>query len=115
MKSFSLAAFEEMSKTLKKNKWLSLVFAHKKLEFWNLIIDANESNGMEFKGSVFQPTNNSSIHYKKNPANVLCSQRIANFQKTHEKSVKEKPDDLKQFILNEIERACMSGGVLQLI
>ena len=62
---------------------------------------------MEFKGSVFQPTNNSSLHYKKNPANVLCSQRIANFQKTNEISIKEKPDDLKQFILNEIERACI--------
>lgn len=100
-------SFEEMSRVLKKEGWLSLVFAHKKLEFWNLIIDSNENNGMEFKGSVFQPTNNSSIHYKKNPANVLCSQRIANFQKTYEKAVREQPDDLKMYILNEIERACI--------
>jgi len=100
-------SFESMSKVLKKEGWLSLVFAHKKLEFWNLIIDSNESNGMEFKGSVFQPTNNSSIHYKKNPTNVLCSQRIANFKKTHNKSNKEKPDDIKQYILNELERACI--------
>ncbi len=98
-----------MSRVLKKDKWLSLVFAHKKLEFWNLIIDANEDNGLEFKGSVYQPTNNSSVHFKKNPANVLCSQRIANFQKTFERSAREKPDDLKDFILNEIERACLEG------
>lgn len=105
-KRFSYS-FEEMSKVLKKDGWLSLVFAHKKLEFWNLIIDANESSGMEFKGSVYQPTNNSSIHYKKNPANVLCSQRIANFQKTYDKAAREKPDDLKKFIIDEMERACI--------
>jgi len=103
------ASFEQMGQVLKKNKWLSLVFAHKKLEFWNVIIDACEERGMEFKGSTFQPTNNSSIHYKKNPSNVLCSQRIANFQKTFKVSPKEKPDDLKDYILNEIERACLEG------
>lgn len=103
------SSFGQMSRILKKNSWLSLVFAHKKLEFWNLIIDANEDNGLEFKGSVYQPTNNSSVHYKKNPTNVLCSQRIANFQKTFERSAREKPDDLKKFILNEIERACLEG------
>jgi DNA modification methylase len=110
-------SFEEMSTVLKKDGWLSLVFAHKKLEFWNLIIDSNESNGMEFKGSVYQPTNNSSIHFKKNPATVLCSQRIANFKKTFEKPVREKPDDLKKFILNEIERACLEqrGASLDII
>jgi hypothetical protein len=110
-------SFESMSLILKKEGWLSLVFAHKKLEFWNLIIDSNENNGMEFKGSVYQPTNNSSLHYKRNPANVLCSQRIANFQKTFDKSVKEKPDDLKQFILNELERACIEnrGAAIDMI
>jgi len=100
-------SFISMSNVLKKDKWLSLVFAHKKLEFWNVIIDSCEENGLEFKGSTFQPTNNSSIHYKKNPANVLCSQRIANFQKTFKTSPKENPDDLKDYIINEIERACL--------
>lgn len=100
-------SFKQMGRALKKNGWLSLVFAHKKLEFWNLIIDSCENNGMEFKGSVFQPTNNSSVHYKKNPANVLCSQRIASFQKTHEKATRQIPDDIREFILNEIDRACI--------
>lgn len=100
-------SFEQMGRTLKKNGWLSLVFAHKKLEFWNLIIDSCEDNGMEFKGSVYQPTNNSSVHYKKNPTNVLCSQRIASFQKTHEKAHRQSPDDIREFILNEIDRACI--------
>jgi len=100
-------SFEQMGKVLKKDGWLSLVFAHKKLEFWNLIIDSCEDNGLEFKGSVFQPTNNSSVHYKKNPAKVLCSQRIASFKKTHEKSIRKQPDDIKSFILTEIERACL--------
>lgn len=111
------SSFEAMSQVLKKGGWLSLVFAHKKLEFWNLIIDSNENNGMEFKGSVYQPTNNSSIHYKKNPANVLCSQRIANFQKTFDKAKREKPDDLKEFILNELERAIIeqNGAAIDLI
>jgi len=106
------ASFEQMSRVLKKNGWLSLVFAHKKLEFWNLIIDANEDNGLEFKGSVYQPTNNSSVHYKKNPANVLCSQRIANFQKTFERSAREKPDDVRKFILNETEKAYIEKGIM---
>lgn len=101
-------SFEAMSRVLKKDGWLSLVFAHKKLEFWNLIIDANDENGMEFKGSVYQPTNNSSVHYKKNPASVLCSQRIANFQKTMKKVKREKPDDLRKDIENELERAINS-------
>ena len=100
-------SFEVMSKVLKKNGWMSLVFAHKKLEFWNTIIDSCESNGLEFIGSIYQPTNNSSIHYKKNPANVLCSQRIANFQKTFKYSKVEKSDDVANYILNEIERSCL--------
>jgi len=106
------ASFEQMSRILKKNSWLSLVFAHKKLEFWNLIIDANEDNGLEFKGSVYQPTNNSSVHYKKNPANVLCSQRIANFQKTFERSAREKSADVRKFILNETEKAYIEKGIM---
>jgi len=110
--SLFAASFEQMGRVLKKNSWLSLVFAHKKLEFWNLIIDANEDNGLEFKGSVYQPTNNSSVHYKKNPANVLCSQRIANFQKTFERSAREKPDDLKKIILNETEKAYIEKGIM---
>ena len=77
---------------------MSLVFAHKKLEFWNVIIDSSEKNGLEFKGSTFQPTNNSSIHYKKNPSNVLCSQRIVNFQKTFKQSKIEKSDNLAFYI-----------------
>lgn len=100
-------SFEQMGRVLKKDGWLSCVFAHKKLEYWNVIIDSCEDNGMEFKGSVYQPTNNSSIHYKKNPANILCSQRIANFQKTLIKPTRHKPDDLEEFILNEMNRACI--------
>lgn len=103
-------SFEEMGKVLKKDKWLSVVFAHKKLEFWNTIIESCEENGMEFKGSTYQPTNNSSIHYKKNPANVLCSQRVANFEKTFNKSIRPKPDDLQKFILNEIDRAILESN-----
>jgi DNA modification methylase len=99
-------SFEEMGRVLKKGKWLSCVFAHKKLEYWNTIIDSCEENGLQFKGSVYQPTNNTSIHWKTNPANVLCSQRIANFQKTFQKTKLKKPDDLRRFIYNEIERAC---------
>ncbi len=105
-------SFKQMSRVLKKDKWLSLVFAHKKLEFWNLIIDANEDNGLEFKGSVYQPTNNSSVHFKKNPANVLCSQRIANFQKTFERSAVKKSDDIKEFILSETEKEYIKKGIL---
>jgi DNA modification methylase len=100
-------SFEEMGKVLKKDAWLNCVFAHKKLEFWNVIIESCEDNGMEFKGSIFQPTNNSSMHYKDNPATVLCSQRVANFEKTFNKSIREKPDNIEKFILNEIERAIL--------
>lgn len=107
----------EMSAVLKKDGWLSVVFAHKKLEFWNMIVDACETNGMELKGSVYQPTNNSSVHYKKNPANVLCSQRIATFRKTFQASRREQPDDLKAFILNEINQACLEerGAAIDVI
>lgn len=79
-------SLKQISKVLKKNAWMSIVFAHKKLEFWNTIIDASENGGLEFKGSTFQPTNNTSVHYKKNRANVLCSQRIASFEKTLKRS-----------------------------
>lgn len=103
-------SLKNISHVIKKDRWLSLVFAHKKLEFWNIIIDACENNGLEFKGSTFQPTNNSSIHYKKNVANVLCSQRIANFQKTFKYAKKETIDDIKIYILNEIERACLEDN-----
>ena len=102
-------SFEEMGKVLKKEGWLSCVFAHKKLEFWNTIVESCEDNGMEFVGSTYQPTNNSSIHYKKNKANVLCSQRIASFKKTFNKSKRKKPDNLQKFILNEMEQAIVEG------
>ena len=58
-------SFEEMGKVLKKDGFLSCVFAHKKLSYWNVIIDSCEDNGMEFKGSTYQPTNNTSIHLRK--------------------------------------------------
>ena len=110
-------SFEQMGKVLKMEKWMSCVFAHKKLEFWNVIIDACEDNGMQFMGSTYQPTNNSSMHYKKNPGNVLCSQRVANFKKTFYKSVRTKPDDLESFILNEMERAILerNGASIDII
>lgn len=103
-------SFHQMSKVLKDDKWLSCVFAHKKLEFWNVIVESCEETGLELKGSVYQPTNNSSIHYKKNKANVLCSQRIVNFRKTNVKSVKQKPDDLKEYIIREMQLACSTNG-----
>ncbi|SFE42370.1 DNA methyltransferase [Thermoflexibacter ruber] len=110
-------SFEEIGKVLKKDGWLSCVFAHKKFEFWNTIVEACENNGMELKGSVYQPQSNGSLNYKKNPANVLCSQRIGNFKKTFVKPVRQKPDDLQKFILNEVERACleMNGATLDMI
>lgn len=110
-------SFEEMGKVLKKDKWLSVVFAHKKLEFWNTIIESCEENGMEFKGSVFQPTNNSSIHWKSNPANVLCSQRVASFFKNFKKSPRKKPDDYKQYVIDEVLNVCQSlhGASLDVI
>ncbi len=110
-------SFVEIGKLLKKDKWLSVVFAHKKLEFWNTIVEGCEDNGMELRGSTYQPQSNGSLNYKKSPANVLCSQRIANFKKTFVKPVREKPDDLQKFILNEIERACleMHGATIDMI
>lgn len=110
-------SFEEMGKVLKKDKWLSVVFAHKKLEFWNTIIESCEENGMEFKGSVFQPTNNSSIHWKSNPANVLCSQRVASFFKNFKKSQRQRPDDYKQYVIDEVLNVCQSlhGASLDVI
>lgn len=110
-------SFEEIGKVLRKDGWLSCVFAHKKFEFWNTIVEACENNGMELKGSVYQPQSNGSLNYKKNPANVLCSQRIGNFKKTFIKPIRQKPDDLQKFILNEVERACleMNGATLDMI
>jgi 16S rRNA G966 N2-methylase RsmD len=75
-------SIDEMYRVLRYDRWLSFVFAHKDPEYWYLVVEAAESAGFEYRGTVSQP--NGHISYKKiqNPHTTLSGELIINFFKS---------------------------------
>lgn len=96
----------EISRVLKPNRWMSLVFSHKEPVLWTNIVEAAKSVGLEYKNSVVQGTKLPSWHKVDVPQSVLSSQMIINFIRK-ENAYFEFIDDkltLNQLILNVAER-----------
>ena len=83
------ASLEEMRQVLKYNGWLSIVFAHKDLSYWNVLIEAAQDAGFEYANSVIQESFQFSRHKRANPLSVLSGELILNLQK------KKKPKRIK--------------------
>jgi hypothetical protein len=74
-------SIHEMARVLKYDRWMSFVFAHKDPAYWHLIIDAAESVGFEYAGSIKQNNGQPSFKKRQNPFTVLSGQLIINFRK----------------------------------
>lgn len=76
-------SFEQMFQVLKFDRWMSVVFAHKDVSYWNAIVNGAKRAGFEYVNSVPQsPQTVWSMHKKKNPLKVLAGNMILTFRKT---------------------------------
>lgn len=71
----------EMYRTLKFNRWMSFVFAHKDPAYWHMIVETAEAAGFEYAGAVQQQSGQESFKKRQNPFTVLRGQLIINFKK----------------------------------
>jgi len=74
-------SLREMRAVLKWNGWLSIVFAHKDLSYWNVLIEAAQSEGLEYANTVVQASFQPSRHKRAHPLSVLSGELILNLQK----------------------------------
>ncbi len=104
----------EMARVLKKNKFLSIVFQHKDVAYWNMIQEACQKAGFNYINTVYQPTNTTSIHKKKNPLMVMGSQLILNFQRTEKVATAgfslRDESQIEEIILDTAERVISDKG-----
>lgn len=99
-------SFSEMSRILKPQRWLSLVFHHREPSLWTNIVETAKSVGLEYKNSVVQHTKLPSWHKIDVPQTVLSSQMIINFIRKENAlfAVNSNKLSLNQLILNVAER-----------
>ena len=74
-------SINEMFKVLKYNRWLSIVFAHKKPLYWDTILTAAEKAGFEYVDTNIHNGYGPSYHKRKNPLKVLSGEFVLNFRK----------------------------------
>jgi 16S rRNA G966 N2-methylase RsmD len=74
-------ALKGIARVLKPDRWLSLVFAHKDLEFWSAIISSCDEAGLRYVNAVPQPTRLPSFTKVANPLTTLSGEMIVNFRK----------------------------------
>ncbi len=74
-------SLREMHQVLQWDGWLSIVFAHKDLAYWNVLIEAAQDAGLEYANTVVQASFQFSRHKRANPLSVLSGELILNFQK----------------------------------
>ena len=99
-------SISEMSRVLKKDGWLSLVFHHREPSLWTNIVETAKQVGLDYQNSVVQHTKLPSWHKIDVPQTVLSSQMIINFIKkdsVYYEFSHDKPT-LTRLILNVAER-----------
>ena len=75
-------SLNEMFRVLKKDSWLSIVFAHKDPAYWDTLVGAAQRSGFEYVNTAVQPVSVIwSMHKKKNPLHVLSGELVLNFRK----------------------------------
>jgi DNA modification methylase len=103
------ASLLEISKVLRPERWLSLVFAHWDPTYWHLIVQTCQKAGLEYVNMVAQPVGTVwSMHKKKNPLRVISGEWILNFQKVACIRARKlsKKTDLEEVVREEAE-ACI--------
>ncbi|MBI5304290.1 MAG: hypothetical protein HY868_19310 [Chloroflexi bacterium] len=99
----------EMHKALKSKSWLTIVFAHKDLSYWSVLIDAAQNAGFEYANTVVQESFQFSRHKRANPLSVLAGELILNLQK------KPKPRRIKFDNNGADKREMVTGFVHELL
>lgn len=102
-------SLREMCQVLKWNGWLSIVFAHKDLSYWNVLIEAAQDEGFEYANTVVQESFQSSRHKRANPLSVLSGELILNLQK------KRQPRRIQVGSGNGNENEILVGQVRELV
>ncbi|MDR1925477.1 MAG: type I restriction enzyme HsdR N-terminal domain-containing protein [Planctomycetaceae bacterium] len=99
-------SIKEMFRVLKYDRWLSFVFAHKDPDFWHMIVDAAESCGFEYVGSVAQNNGQTSFKKRQHSHTVLSGQLIINFRKVRNPKTLLKWNlgiDIEEIIIQTVE------------
>jgi len=99
----------EMCHVLKWDGWLSIVFAHKDLSYWNVLIESAQDAGFEYTNTVVQESFQFSRHKRANPLSVLSGELILNLQK------KQHPRRIQFDSRNGTEREILVSQVGELI
>lgn len=102
LKSSIKASFD----MLKNGRWLSIVFQHWNIEYFEAILSAAEESNAELKAAITQIGDTIwSMHKKKGKESVLAGEFILSFyKKTKIKSVKESIDiNIKDIIINIVK------------
>jgi hypothetical protein len=102
-------AFRNMYETLKYNRWMTLVYAHKNTEYWDAIISACQDSGFEFVNAVYEkPEVIWSLTKKKNSATTFSGELYLNFRKANTpkaKIISILSGDFQRLLKNTIELA----------
>lgn len=102
-------SLREMRAVLKWNGWLSIVFAHKDLGYWNVLIESAQDAGFEYANTVVQASFQSSRHKRANPLSVLSGELILNLQK------KRRPRHIRFDRNNGNENEILAGQIKELV
>ena len=107
-------SISEMSRVLKRNRWLSMVFEHKDGTLYSELLRAAEAAGLEYVNTVSQSaTVIWSMHKKKNPLRVLSGELILNFRKCRKGSsvrAKEARGDASAILLDVADAETQKRG-----
>lgn len=107
-------SISEMAKVIKKGAFLSIVFQHKDVAYWNMIQEACQKAGFNYINTVYQPTRTTSMHKKKNPLMVMGSQLILNFRRSEKITSSgfhlKDESQIEKIILDTAERIIVDKG-----
>jgi hypothetical protein len=99
-------SLEQIHRTLKTGGWLSIVFAHRDMTYWETIVEGCRQAGLEYVNTVVQPVGVVwSMHKKKNPLRVLSGELVLNFRKSARMPKSRTPSG-KGDALKEVQECC---------
>ena len=98
-------SIDEIYRVLKKDCWLSIVFASDKPSHWHAVYDYCTQKGFSYVNTVCQYIKSNTAVKNQNPLTVFKGELILNFKKTKDinKLKTVKTNDPLNFILNHIE------------
>lgn len=107
-------SLNEMFKVLKRDRWLSVVFAHKDPAYWDTLVSSAQKAGFEYVNTTVQPVSVIwSMHKKKNPLHVLSGELVLNFRKVSNPrtiAIMAIGSDVVQIIKNSAELAIVQNN-----